>query len=46
MCVTWEGTLPQMGRSYALMGKRAGDKVNVALGRTQAEYTVVNVSFE
>jgi len=29
-----------------LMGKRAGDKVNVALSGTRAEYTVVEVSFE
>lgn len=29
-----------------LMGKRVGDKVNLALGRTQSEYTVVNVGFE
>lgn len=29
-----------------LLGKRVGDKVNLALGRTRSEYTVVEVGFE
>jgi transcription elongation factor GreA len=29
-----------------LLGKRVGDKVNLALGRVKSEYTVVEVGFE